>query len=94
MDDNSEQIQPYYDHMFSSLTDDSNDKPNHDTGMTMHCAYLQTRKATNPTIIRLQIVFTDGLQTRQVQLYYDHMLCVLPDDNDKSNHNTTRYCVY
>ena len=78
----------------SLLTNENNDIPNHDTGMTMHCPYLPTKKATNPTIIRPHIVFTDGRQPRQIQPHYDQMWCLLTDNNDKPNHNTTTYCAY
>jgi len=45
--------------------------------------------------MRPHIVFTDGRQQRQIQPEYDHILCLLTDDNnDKPNHNTTTYCVY
>ena len=55
--------------------------------------YWMMTTTTNPTIRQPHIVFTDGWQ-RQIQSYYDHMLCLLTGDKDKSNHNTTTYYVY
>jgi len=40
------------------------------------------------------IVLTNGRQQRQIQPYYDHMLCLLTDNNDKPNHNRTTFYVY
>jgi hypothetical protein len=37
---------------------------------------------TNPIVIRPYSVLTNGRQQRQIQPYYDHMLCLLTD-NDK-----------
>ena len=51
------------------------------------------QKRQHPTIIRPHIVFTGGRQPRQIQPHYDHMLCLLTDDNDKPNHNAT-CCVH
>jgi len=63
------QIQPFYDHMFCFafclLTDDNNDKPNHNR--TTYCVYGRTTTTKNPTIRRPHIVFTDRRQQRQTQ---------------------------
>ena len=77
--------------MLCLLADDNHDISNLIT--TTCCAYWLTTTRT-PTIKRPYIVFTGGRQPRQIQPYYDHMLCLLTDDNDKPNHNTTTYCVY
>ena len=63
--------------------------------MTMHCIYWSTTTTKNPPIIRPHIVFTNGRQQRQIQPFYDHILCLLMDDEtDKSNLITTTCCVY
>ena len=77
--------------MLCLLMDDNNDKFNHNT--TTYYVYWMMTTTTNPTIRQPHIVFTDGWQ-RQIQPYYDHMLCLLTGDKDKSNHNTTTYYVY
>ena len=77
--------------MLCLLVDDNHDKSSLIT--TTCCVYWLTTTRT-PTIKRPHIVFTGGRQPRQIQPYYDHMLCLLTDDNDKPNHNTTTYCVH
>ena len=70
------------------------DIPNHNT--TTYCVYWQTTTTTNPTLLQPQphVVVTDW-RNWQIQHCYDHMLCLLTaDNNDKSNHTTTTYCVY
>jgi len=75
------------------LTDDNEDKPNHNT--TTYCAYWRTTTTRNPTIIRPHIVFTDWRQQRKTQSYYDHVFSLMTyDNNNKHSHNTTTYCVY
>ena len=70
-----QQIQPYYDHMLSSLTNDNHDKSNLITStvcllmdenndksnfiMTTCWVHWRTTTTTNPTIIPPLIVFTD-----------------------------------
>jgi hypothetical protein len=57
---------------------------------TTCCIYWPTKTMTNPTILRSFVVFTDWRKQWQTQPYYDHLLCLLIDENnDNSNHNTT-----
>ena len=76
------------------MTVDNNDTPSLIT-TTWSLNWLTTT-TTNPTILPVWpwIVFTYRRQSRQIQPYYDHMLFLLTDDNDKPNHNMTIYCVY
>jgi hypothetical protein len=92
--------------MLCLLTNDNNNKPKHNTttycvywlttmydkpnnNATTYCVYWRMTTKTNPTIIRTHIVFIDW----QIQPYYDHMLCLLTDDNnDKPNLHTSIYC--
>jgi len=64
------------------LTDDKKHKINHETDMTMHGFYRATTTTKNPPIIRPHIVFTDGRQQRQIKPYFDHIVCLLTDDNN------------
>jgi len=54
------------------MTDDNNNKPNHTTGMTMNCVYLQTTITKNPTLLRPHSEFTDG---RQQQTNHNTTTC-------------------
>jgi len=58
------------------MTDDKYDKPNLNTGVTMHCVYWTTT-TTKPTIIHPHIVFNYGRQHRHTQLYSDYIVCLL-----------------
>jgi hypothetical protein len=52
------------------------------------CIYFCFRSSVNTICGRIMIGFI-------VVFEYDHILCLLKDDNNnKPNHNTTTYCVY
>ena len=71
----------------------SRDGPLNTKHTSIYFYWLMTT-TTNPTIIRPHISLTDWRHQRQTQPQYDHIVCLLTGSNDKSNYNTTTYCVY
>jgi hypothetical protein len=81
------QIQPYYDHMLCLITDDNNDKSNHNT--TTYCVHWRTKTTINPTMIRYDhalCLLTDDKSDNP-----NHNTTIYCD---KSNLITTTCCVY
>jgi hypothetical protein len=92
------------DHILYLLTDDKNDKPNHDS--TTYCVYWRTT-TINPTIIRPYIMSTDrrlalsllsSVSRHNIWSYYGWVYCCCrPSVNTicrRISHKTTTYCFY
>ena len=89
-DGRQRQIQPYFDHIVCLLTDDNN-KP---TIIRSHIVITHGRQQQTNHNTTTYCVYWRTTTTITNKLLYDHILCLLTDNNNKPNHNTTTYCVY